>query len=166
MGDAHARRQPVALLQARFGHPMQIAWLRNLLIVFGSLLIEAMPFVALGAAVSAAIEVFVPASSFARMAALPRALQIPPPRSRAWRSRSVSVAPCRSGVGWRARVSHQRRRSRLHARRAHREPGGDRLDVRCVSRPRLAVADGRRPVRARDDRRDVCRLGDRGPRAG
>lgn len=64
-------------LFARFGHPMQIAWLRNLLIVFGSLLIEAMPFVALGAAVSAAIEVFVPASSFARMAALPRALQIP-----------------------------------------------------------------------------------------
>jgi len=47
---------------ARELHPMQISWLRNLLIVFGSLLIEAMPFVALGALVSAAIEVFVPAS--------------------------------------------------------------------------------------------------------
>jgi uncharacterized membrane protein YraQ (UPF0718 family) len=64
-------------LFARFGHPMQIAWLRNLLIVFGSLLIEAMPFVALGAVVSATIEVFVPASSFAKLAALPRAVQIP-----------------------------------------------------------------------------------------
>src|SRR4029078_763079 len=53
------------------------AWLRNLLIVFGSLLIEAMPFVALGAMVSATMWVFVPSSSFARMAALPRAVQIP-----------------------------------------------------------------------------------------
>lgn len=64
-------------LAARLLHPMQVSWLRNLLIVFGALLIEAMPFVALGAAVSAAIEVFVPASSFAKIARLPRAAQIP-----------------------------------------------------------------------------------------
>lgn len=62
---------------ARVLDPMRIAWLRSLLIVFGSLLIEAMPFVAIGAAVSAAIEVFVPSSSFAKIATLPRAAQIP-----------------------------------------------------------------------------------------
>jgi len=62
---------------ARVLDPMQIPWLRSLLIVFGSLLIEAMPFVAIGAAVSAAIEVFVPASSFAKIGSLPRAAQVP-----------------------------------------------------------------------------------------
>jgi hypothetical protein len=55
----------------------QAPWLRNLVIIFGSLLVEAMPFIALGALVSAAIEVFVPASAFARIALLPRALQLP-----------------------------------------------------------------------------------------
>jgi uncharacterized membrane protein YraQ (UPF0718 family) len=64
-------------LAARFAHPTQVAWLRNLFIVFGSLLIEAMPFVALGALVSALIEVFVPASTFAKLASLPRAVQLP-----------------------------------------------------------------------------------------
>ncbi len=62
---------------ARFAHPTQIAWLRNLFIVFGSLLIEAMPFVAIGALASALIEVFVPASTFAKLASLPRAVQLP-----------------------------------------------------------------------------------------
>ena len=62
---------------ARLLDPMQIPWLRSLLIVFGSLLVEAMPFVAIGAAVSAAIEVFVPASSFAKIGSLPRAAQLP-----------------------------------------------------------------------------------------
>jgi uncharacterized membrane protein YraQ (UPF0718 family) len=57
--------------------PQQIAWLRNLLIVFGSLLVEAMPFVALGALVSALIEVFVPSSAFAAIGRLPRAMQLP-----------------------------------------------------------------------------------------
>src|SRR5919106_5588359 len=51
--------------------------LQNFLLVFGSLLIEAMPFILLGAAVSAFIEVFVPASFFARVARLPKALQMP-----------------------------------------------------------------------------------------
>jgi uncharacterized protein len=57
--------------------PSSLPWLRNLLIVFGSLLVEAMPFILLGATVSAAIEVLVPASAFARIALLPRALQLP-----------------------------------------------------------------------------------------
>jgi uncharacterized membrane protein YraQ (UPF0718 family) len=45
--------------------------------VFGSLLVEAMPFVALGAFVSASIEVLVPASVFARIGRLPRSMQLP-----------------------------------------------------------------------------------------
>jgi uncharacterized protein len=57
--------------------PERIGWLRNMLIVFGSLLVEAMPFIFLGALVSAAIEVFVPASSFAKIGRLPRKLQLP-----------------------------------------------------------------------------------------
>jgi uncharacterized membrane protein YraQ (UPF0718 family) len=61
----------------RLADPSSVPWLRNLVIVFGSLLVEATPFILLGAAVSAAIEVFVPSSVFARIALLPRALQLP-----------------------------------------------------------------------------------------
>lgn len=57
--------------------PSGAAWLQNLLLVFVSLLVEAMPFVLVGALVSAAIEVLVPASAFARIATLPRPLQLP-----------------------------------------------------------------------------------------
>jgi len=57
--------------------PSSLPWLRNLLIVFGSLLVEAMPFILIGATVSAAIEVLVPASAFARIATLPPRLQMP-----------------------------------------------------------------------------------------
>ena len=66
----------VAVL-VRVVDPSSLPWLRNLLIVFGSLLVEAMPFILLGATVSAAIEVLVPASAFARIALLPRGLQLP-----------------------------------------------------------------------------------------
>jgi len=62
---------------ARTFDAQQLPWLRNLVIIFGSLLVEAMPFIALGALVSAAIEVFVPASAFAKIALLPRTLQLP-----------------------------------------------------------------------------------------
>jgi hypothetical protein len=55
----------------------QTAWLQNFLIIFESLLIEAVPFILLGAAVSAAIEVFVPPSAFERLGRLPRAIQLP-----------------------------------------------------------------------------------------
>jgi uncharacterized membrane protein YraQ (UPF0718 family) len=61
----------------RLFDPQQIAWLRNLLIVFGSLLVEAMPFVALGALVSATIEIFVPSSAFVSIGRLPRTMQLP-----------------------------------------------------------------------------------------
>jgi uncharacterized protein len=67
----------LAALLARFADPIRIGWVRNLLVVFGSLLVEAMPFIMLGATVSAAIEVLVPTSAFARIGRLPRALQMP-----------------------------------------------------------------------------------------
>jgi hypothetical protein len=54
-----------------------VAWLSNLLLVFGSLMVEAFPFVLLGAVVSAAIEVFVPSRVFARLGALPGPIQVP-----------------------------------------------------------------------------------------
>lgn len=55
----------------------QFAGLQNFLLIFGSLLIEAVPFVLLGAVVSAGIEVFVPATVFERLTRLPRPLQLP-----------------------------------------------------------------------------------------
>jgi uncharacterized membrane protein YraQ (UPF0718 family) len=46
-------------------------------IVFASIVIEALPFILLGAAVSAALAVLVPDRAFGRIARLPRALQVP-----------------------------------------------------------------------------------------
>jgi uncharacterized protein len=66
-----------AALLARFLSGSGIGAARTFLLVFGSLLVEALPFILLGAAVSALIEVFVPASVFTRLARLPRGLQMP-----------------------------------------------------------------------------------------
>jgi uncharacterized membrane protein YraQ (UPF0718 family) len=49
----------------------------NFLLVFGSLLVEAVPFILLGAIVSASIEVLVPGRYFERLARLPGPLQLP-----------------------------------------------------------------------------------------
>jgi uncharacterized membrane protein YraQ (UPF0718 family) len=57
--------------------PSRVAAAQNFLLVFGSLLIEAFPFILLGALVSAAIEVFVPPRVFEKLALLPRPLQLP-----------------------------------------------------------------------------------------
>jgi uncharacterized membrane protein YraQ (UPF0718 family) len=57
--------------------PQNIGWAQNFLLVFSSLLIEAVPFVLIGALASAAIEVFVPSSAFERLAKLPKPLQLP-----------------------------------------------------------------------------------------
>ncbi|GIU97551.1 MAG: permease [Actinomycetota bacterium] len=64
-------------LLVRLVEPTRVGWVRTLAIVFGSLVVEAMPFVVLGAVVSAAIEVLAPASAFARIGRLPRWLQLP-----------------------------------------------------------------------------------------
>jgi uncharacterized membrane protein YraQ (UPF0718 family) len=46
-------------------------------VIFTSIVVEALPFILLGAAASAAIAVWVPARAFARIARLPPALQVP-----------------------------------------------------------------------------------------
>lgn len=58
-------------------NPDRVAGAQNFLLVFSSLLIEAVPFVLLGAVVSAGIEVFVPSRFFERLTELPRPLQLP-----------------------------------------------------------------------------------------
>ena len=57
--------------------PGRVAGAQNFLLIFSSLLIEAVPFVLLGAVVSASIEVFVPGRVFEKLTALPRPLQLP-----------------------------------------------------------------------------------------
>jgi uncharacterized protein len=57
--------------------PTRVAGVQNFFLVFGSLLIEAVPFVFLGALVSATIEIFVPPSVFEKLTSLPRPLQLP-----------------------------------------------------------------------------------------
>jgi hypothetical protein len=46
-------------------------------VIFTSIVVEALPFILMGAAASAAIAVFVPARAFARLAALPTPVQVP-----------------------------------------------------------------------------------------
>ncbi|HEX2234847.1 MAG TPA: permease [Actinomycetota bacterium] len=64
-------------LALHFSDPARAAGVANFGVVFSSLLIEAVPFIALGAVVSALIEVFVPARLITRLAALPASLQVP-----------------------------------------------------------------------------------------
>jgi len=57
--------------------PQRFAWIQTAFIIFGSLLIQALPFVLIGAFASALIEVFVPAGTLERLARLPKPLQLP-----------------------------------------------------------------------------------------
>ena len=57
--------------------PARSPQVANFAIVFASLLVEAVPFIVLGALVSALIEVFVPARVFGRLGALPGRVQLP-----------------------------------------------------------------------------------------
>lgn len=57
--------------------PVRFAWSSNFLLVFNALLIEATPFILLGALVSAAIEVFMSPRAFAALGRIPRGLQLP-----------------------------------------------------------------------------------------
>jgi uncharacterized membrane protein YraQ (UPF0718 family) len=61
----------------RFGQPERIAWLQNFFVVFGAILLEAIPFVLIGAVASAIIEVFVPPGAFEKIGRLPAVLQLP-----------------------------------------------------------------------------------------
>jgi uncharacterized membrane protein YraQ (UPF0718 family) len=62
---------------ARVAGEGSFAWLQTFAIVFGSLVISALPFVAIGAVAAAAISVFVPITAIARIGRLPRPLQLP-----------------------------------------------------------------------------------------
>ncbi|MGE5459502.1 MAG: permease [Solirubrobacterales bacterium] len=57
--------------------PQRFAWIQTAFIIFGSLLIQALPFVLVGAFASAIIEVFVPGRVLERLADLPKPLQLP-----------------------------------------------------------------------------------------
>jgi hypothetical protein len=59
------------------GDPGRIAWVRTFFVIFGSLLIQALPFVMLGAFAAALVEVFVPIGVFEKLGDLPRPLQLP-----------------------------------------------------------------------------------------
>src|SRR5262245_28663787 len=64
-------------LAVSVGDPGRIAWVRTFFVIFGSLLIQALPFVMLGAFAAALVEVFVPIGVFERLGALPGPLQVP-----------------------------------------------------------------------------------------
>jgi uncharacterized membrane protein YraQ (UPF0718 family) len=61
----------------RVADPQRAAWVQTYFIIFGGLLIQALPFVLLGALASSLIEVFVPVSTLEKIARLPRPLQLP-----------------------------------------------------------------------------------------
>ena len=62
------------LVAGRLGAPAAV---QTFVLIFTSIVIEALPFVLLGALVSALIEVYVPDRAFVRLARLPVALQLP-----------------------------------------------------------------------------------------
>ena len=64
-------------VSVRLFGPSRVDWLRAALVVFGSLVIQAVPFVLVGAAAAALIEVFVPIGAFERISRLPRPLRLP-----------------------------------------------------------------------------------------
>ena len=64
-------------LGVRLLDPQRVAWVRTYLVIFGSLLIQALPFVMLGALAAALVEVFVPITTLERLGRLPRPLQLP-----------------------------------------------------------------------------------------
>jgi uncharacterized protein len=67
----------VFALVARLAAPGRFAWVQAALIVFGGLVIQATPFVLIGALAAAVIEVFVPPAAIERLARVPRGLQLP-----------------------------------------------------------------------------------------
>lgn len=66
-----------AVVLARVGGLGGLAGAETFVLIFTSLVVEALPFVMLGALVSAGIAVYVPESVFGRLAALPLPLQVP-----------------------------------------------------------------------------------------
>jgi uncharacterized membrane protein YraQ (UPF0718 family) len=67
----------VATVAVRLLDPQRVEWVRSYLVIFGSLLVQALPFVTFGALAAAAVEVFVPIGTLERLSRLPRPLQLP-----------------------------------------------------------------------------------------
>lgn len=66
-----------AAIAVRSSGVESIEWVRTFLVIFGSLLVQALPFVVIGALAAALVEVFVPVSTLERLGRLPRPLQLP-----------------------------------------------------------------------------------------
>ncbi len=67
----------LAVAWARLGGAGTAPALENFVVVFASIVVEALPFVLVGGLISALIEVLVPDQVFARLARLPLAVQVP-----------------------------------------------------------------------------------------
>jgi uncharacterized membrane protein YraQ (UPF0718 family) len=67
----------IGLLVARHSLVADSAAITTFGIIFASIVVEALPFILLGAVVAAAMAVYVPDRAFGRVAALPRWLQVP-----------------------------------------------------------------------------------------
>ena len=67
----------VAALGLRLVDPQRVAWVRTYLVIFGSLLVQALPFVMIGALAASLVEVFVPIGTLENLGRLPRPLQLP-----------------------------------------------------------------------------------------
>jgi len=67
----------LAVAAARLSTLGDVALVETFVVIFASIVMEALPFVLLGATVSAAIEVFVPDKAFAAIGRLPMGLQLP-----------------------------------------------------------------------------------------
>lgn len=67
----------VGALGVRLADPQRVAWIRTYLVIFGSLLVQALPFVMVGALAASLVEVFVPIGTLERLGRLPRPLQLP-----------------------------------------------------------------------------------------
>jgi len=66
-----------AILAARSAGLAELPLVTTVGVIFTSIVVEALPFILLGAMVSAAIAAWVPDRTFARLARFPRALQVP-----------------------------------------------------------------------------------------
>jgi hypothetical protein len=64
-------------LGVRLADPQRVDWIRTYLVLFASLLIQALPFVMIGALAAALVEVFVPIGTLERLSRLPRPLRLP-----------------------------------------------------------------------------------------
>jgi len=66
----------IALL-LRLGDLQRFAWVRTFFVIFGSLLVQALPFVIVGALAAALVEVLVPIGTLEKLGRLPRPIQLP-----------------------------------------------------------------------------------------